>query len=228
MVSVVDNIQRFCLWFPSLVCLWFPSSQETLFMVSVVGFYGFRRGRKTFLFMVSVAGFLVDPAAAGGSTISECIERFLFCVFLGLVSVAGFLWFPSWQENVCFMVSVVGLLYGLRRGKECFVLWFPSLLFLWFPAATGPRLSLRWNHKKEQKKTKRTSGRFRDELSIHMYIYIYIHTHIHTRVGSGYYSLDRDLIFRIGHFKARVSSGSCFQGAGLYYYYTILYCTILY
>ena len=88
-VSVVDNIQH-------------------LLMLSVVfvsfSFYGFRRRRKRFLmvsvfvfffvmvsvvagkrfFMVSVAGFLVDSAAAGGSNILECIERFLvvcLCVF---------------------------------------------------------------------------------------------------------------------------------------------------
>ena len=36
-------------------------------------FYGFRRGRKQ-LFMVSVAGCLMDSAVAGGSTILECIE----------------------------------------------------------------------------------------------------------------------------------------------------------
>ena len=71
--------------------------------------YGFRRGRKTFV-MVSVAGFLVDSAAAGGSNILECIERFLVVC----VSRTGFrrwflLGFQSWLENV-------------------FVLWFPSLV----------------------------------------------------------------------------------------------------
>ena len=67
-------------WFPSLVCWWFPSSQETLvygfrrwlFMVSVVA------GKR--VVMVSVAGFVVDSAAAGGSNILECIERFLVCL----------------------------------------------------------------------------------------------------------------------------------------------------
>ena len=62
-------------------------------MVSVVGFYGFRRRRKRFFmvsvvgflmvsvvagkrvfFMVSVAGFSMDSAAAGGFNILECIE----------------------------------------------------------------------------------------------------------------------------------------------------------
>ena len=115
MVSVVDIIQR---------VLFMVSIVGCLFMVSVVAgnvcygfrrrfyFHGFRRGRKT-CFMVSVAGFLVDSAAARGSIISECIERFLVVVvFLGLVSVAVFLlWFPSWQEND--------------------FLWFPSLDFWW-------------------------------------------------------------------------------------------------
>ena len=55
-------------------------------------------------------------------------ERFLMVsVVAGNVSYG----FPRW----CF--------YGFRRGKERF-LWFPSLVFVWFPAATGPRLSLRW------------------------------------------------------------------------------------
>ena len=98
-------------------------------MVSVVGFFfnGFRRGRKT-LFMVSVAGFWVDSAAAGGSTILECIERLLvfFCVFR-----TGFRrWFFHvfrrgrktfvyvFRRWFLFMVSVVArnvFFYGFRR-----------------------------------------------------------------------------------------------------------------
>ena len=46
MVSVVDIIQRFVLWFPSLFCLRFPSRQETLFMVSVVVFSWFPSRRE--------------------------------------------------------------------------------------------------------------------------------------------------------------------------------------
>ena len=70
-------------------------------MVSVVGFFmvSVVTGKR-FCFMVSVAGSLVDSAAAGGSISLERIERFL--VFLGLVSVVGlyygfryaFVWFP--------------------------------------------------------------------------------------------------------------------------------------
>ena len=42
---------------------------------------GFRRGNKQHrLLMVSVAGLLVDSAAAGGSNILECLERFLVFV----------------------------------------------------------------------------------------------------------------------------------------------------
>ena len=96
--------------------------------------HGFRRGRKTIVY-----GFrrwiLMDSAVAGGSEISECIERFLVLGwFLGLVSVA-----------VLFTVSVVAgkhllwfpslVFYGFRRGKErclfvsvvCFVYGFPLL-----------------------------------------------------------------------------------------------------
>ena len=103
-----------------------------LVMVSVVVFVVISVVAGKRLFMVSVAGLLVDSAAAGGSNISECIERFLVvCVFrtgfrrwflswfplrLFMVSVTCFyIWFPSWQENVCF--------YCFRR---CFVVWFPS------------------------------------------------------------------------------------------------------
>ena len=110
MVSVVDIIQH-------------------LFMASFVArnvfFLGFRRW---FLFlmvsvvagkrfcMVSVAGLLVDSAAAGGSTSLECIERFLvcFCVFR-----TGFRrWF----------------FYGFRRGRKTFCLWFLSSFFYCFPS----------------------------------------------------------------------------------------------
>ena len=81
MVSVVDNIQRY-----------FMVSIVVLFMVSVVAgnvLYSFRRwffmvsvvAGKHFL-MDSVAGLLVDSAAAGGSIILQRIERFfVFCVF---------------------------------------------------------------------------------------------------------------------------------------------------
>ena len=95
-VSFVDDIQHLLsgfrrylfLWFPSWqenVCLWFPSF---CFMVSVVA-------GKRFL-MVSVAGFLVDSAAAEGSNILECMKRFFVfcCVFR-----TGF-------RRLFFMVSV--------------------------------------------------------------------------------------------------------------------------
>ena len=119
------------------------------------------------LFMVSVAGLLVDSAAAGGSNILECIERFLVFEFLGLVSVAGFLnGFRRGRKT--FLLRFPSLVvYGFRRAKERFCMVSVVVLFLWFPAATGPRLSLRWNL------LNKTSGRFHDELSIYIYIYIY-------------------------------------------------------
>ena len=77
MVSVVDIIQRFV--------------KVSIFVVVFSLFYGFRRGRKRLFmvsvvagercFMVSVAGFWVDYAAAGGSIILESIERFLVFLF---------------------------------------------------------------------------------------------------------------------------------------------------
>ena len=169
-----------CLWFPSSTssnaCLWFPlflfvlafrRRRKHCFMVSVFGCYliSVVAGKHVFCLMISVAGFVVDSAAAGESKMLECIERFLvFVVFLGLVSVAVFFGFPSWQENVCLWFPSL-VFNGFRRGKER--LFMVSVVLLWFPAATGPRLSLRW-----KRKTK-TSGRFLDELNIYMYIYIY-------------------------------------------------------
>ena len=61
--------------------------------------------------MVSVAGLLMESAAAGGFICLERIERFLVFVFLGLVSV-----------DCLFMVSVT-FVYGFRYD----LLWFPSL-----------------------------------------------------------------------------------------------------
>ena len=69
------------------------------------------------LFMVSVAGFSMDSAVAGGFNILEVSSDSSFLGFLGLVSVAGFLWFPSWQENCCYGFRR-WLLNGFRRGKE--------------------------------------------------------------------------------------------------------------
>ena len=90
MVSVVDIIQRLFDGFRR----WFS--------------YGFRRRRKRY-FMISVAGFLVDSAAAGGSMILECIERFLVfvCVFR-LVSVAGLFMVSFVAGKRFLMVSIVG------------------------------------------------------------------------------------------------------------------------
>ena len=139
MVSV-DIIQRFFLWCLSLVFFFMVSvvAEKVFFcMVSVVGFLfmvSVVAGKQ--LFLVSVAGLLVDSAAAGGSMILECIKRFLVVVFLGLVSVAGFVYgFRRGRKTFC-MVSVVGLFHGFRRGKErC--LWFLSLFVLWFPSWQG-------------------------------------------------------------------------------------------
>ena len=70
--------------------------------------------------MVSVAGFLVDSAAAEGSNILERMKRFfVFCVLK-----TGF-------RRLSFMVSVVA-------GKYC--LWFPSLVFLFYGFRRGKEL----------------------------------------------------------------------------------------
>ena len=82
--------------------------------------------------MVSVAGLLVDSAAAGGSNILERIGRFLVClfVFLGLVSVAGFFMVSVVAGKRLFMVSVVGFFYDFRRGKERFFMVSVVVVFL--------------------------------------------------------------------------------------------------
>ena len=90
----------FLLWFPSFFFYGFGRRRKRflLWFPSLLFFIGFRRGRITFLFNGFRRWILVDSAAAGGSTILECIERFLvvFCVFR-----TGFRrWF-------CLMVSVV-------------------------------------------------------------------------------------------------------------------------
>ena len=78
MVSVVDNIQRFVYGFRRWFFDGFRRRRKRCFMVSVVDFFlmvSVVAGKHCC--MVSVAGLLVDSAAAGGSNILECIERFL-------------------------------------------------------------------------------------------------------------------------------------------------------
>ena len=114
------NRQDICSWFPSStssIVFVFMFSVGFLFMVSVVA------GN---VFMVSVAGFSRDSAVAGGFIILESIEWFLVLGFLGLVSVAVFVFMVSvvagkrcFMASVvaCLMVSVVArnVLYGFRH-----------------------------------------------------------------------------------------------------------------
>ena len=115
--------------------------------------------------MVSVAGFVVDSAAAGGSIILACIERFLLCCVFRTGFHRWIVWFPSWQENVVYDFRR-WLFNGFRLGKNV-CLWFPSLFVLmvsgcYKTAAVSPMETVNINMC------------FRDELSIYIYIYIYI------------------------------------------------------
>ena len=111
MVSVVDIIQRFVYGFRRLVLYGFRRRRKRcLFMVSVVDFLMVSVvAGKHFFCMVSVAGFLVDSATVGGSTILECIERFLVfvCIFRTGFGRSFFFGLPPWQDNFSF--------YGFRR-----------------------------------------------------------------------------------------------------------------
>ena len=143
MVSVVGIIQRF-----------FMVSVVGLFMASVVAgkiCYGFRR----WLFMVSVVvgkRFYGFPRwIFGGFCRRRRIQHFRMYRaiprrWLFMVSVV--------EGKRLLMVSVVGFLMVSVVARNVFS-WFPSLVFvLWFPAATGLRLALRWKpyKKKENKK----------------------------------------------------------------------------
>ena len=90
-------------------------------LVSVVGFYGFGYVFvmvSVTCFMVSVAGFLVDSAAAGGSNTLERLKRFLVCcVFRTCFRRWLFNGFRRGKERFC-MVSVVGICYGFRLLQD--------------------------------------------------------------------------------------------------------------
>ena len=138
MVSVVDNIQRFFLWFPSLVFwLWFPS----LFLLLFPSWQ-----ENVCLWFPSLDCWWILPPQED-PTFQNVSSDSSLCVFLGLVSVVGFchgfryvcLWFPlrvfiygfrRGRKTFVFIVSVVVLLYGFRRGKERFLMVSAVLLFM--------------------------------------------------------------------------------------------------
>ena len=134
MVSVVDIIYRFC-----------------FYVFRRFSFYGFRRRRKR------VYGF--SRRIFEGFCRRRRIHNFRkyrviprFGVFrTGFRRCFCFYGFRRGRKTLFYGFRRC-LFNGFRRGKECFV-WFPSFFFVWFPAATGPRLSLRWKPflKKEHK-----------------------------------------------------------------------------
>ena len=126
--------------------LWFPPSTSSyvFFMASLVGFlYGFRRGRKTCCYGFRrriFDGFCCRRGIQHFRTISS---ESSFFGFLGVVSVAG-LFMVSVVAGKCFCYGFHRrFVHGFRRGKERFLM-VSVVVFLRFPAATGPRLSLRW------------------------------------------------------------------------------------
>ena len=134
-------------WFPSSVfCLWFPSWQEAF----VYGFrrfcccYGFRRGRKMLFY-----GF--RRWIVGGFCRRRRIHNFrkyraipFLLVFRTGFRRYLFYGFRRGRETFVYGFRRWFIFHGFRRGKERFFIVSVVVFFLWFPAATGPRLSLRW------------------------------------------------------------------------------------
>ena len=143
MVSVVAG-KLFFLWFLSLVFFFF------------FFFNGFRRGRKTFFYgfrRLTFGGFC-RRRRIQHFRMYRGIPRFLSCS--SLFSVAVFQNGFRRGRNTFLLFLFNGFrrwfFNGFRRGKERFFYGFRSFfyffLFLWFPAATGHRLSLRWKLQK--------------------------------------------------------------------------------
>ena len=133
-------------------------------------------------FMVSVAGFSMNSAVAGGFKILESIEwflvlgvfktGFLFWGFLRLVSVAGCFYGFRRGRKTLFMVSVVGFLMVSVVARNAF-LWFPSLVVLmvsgcYRTAALSLMETIKIKKNNTNNKKKKTSGRFHDELRIYV------------------------------------------------------------
>ena len=98
-------------------------NRQYVFMVSVVD------NIQRFL-MVSVVGFFVDSAAAGGSKTLEHIERFLVFLFFRTGFRRWFLYgFRRGRKTFLFMVSiVVSFVVSVVSRNGC--LWFPPLFLL--------------------------------------------------------------------------------------------------
>ena len=136
MVSVVDIIQCVLFkWFPSSAVLWFPSSQENVFSwFPSLAFswspswqenicYGFRRRNfDGFCRRRKIQNFRTYRVIPFWGIFRTGFRRGRKTLFYG---------FRRWFFN------------GFRRGKERLSM-LSVVVSLWFPAATGPRLSLGW------------------------------------------------------------------------------------
>ena len=136
-VSIADIIQL--VWIVSVVGLFMVAvvaGNVVLWFPSLGFFYGFRCGRKLLcLWFPCLQQQTAEAEAQGLHKVYTRSTRGLHEFYTrAAVARTDFVWFPSLV--FVFIVSAV--------ARNDFV-WFPSLVcLLWFPAATGPRLSLRW------------------------------------------------------------------------------------
>ena len=146
-----ERIERFLVF-----CVFSTGFRRWFLMVSVKLFYGFRY---VCLWIPSSDFWWILPPQENPKFYNAIPRCF---VFLVLVSVVGFLWFPSWQENILYGFRR-RLFNGFCRGKERFLI--VSVVFSLFVNGF-PLLLDRGFLSDGNRNTKEISGRFRDELSV--------------------------------------------------------------
>ena len=142
---VTETVRTFFFWFLSLVFLflffffvWFLSWQDFFFFFSYFLYISYFHGFCRWTF-----GGFCRRRRIQNFRMYRAIPRFFLCFYDWFSSLFFFMVSVVAGTNI-LMVSVVGYFYGFRRGKERFLMVSVVILFLkMFPAATGPRLSLR-------------------------------------------------------------------------------------